>query len=97
MHIHLNMESIRKITDNFVGIDGQKLPSGRIPTFERILKKTYGDSVRIEYAERMKSRKNVVLLLNLQTNPISHQAPLIAKLYVTNTFDKEKQLLDDSL
>ena len=96
MHTHLNMELIRKITDDFVGIDGQKLPSERIPTLERILKQTYGDNVRIEYAERMRSKKNVVLLMNLQTEPISHQAPLIAKMYVTNSFAKERQLLEIS-
>ncbi|MHA1636606.1 MAG: hypothetical protein ACTSUB_01205 [Candidatus Thorarchaeota archaeon] len=97
MHTHLNMELIRKITDDFVGIDGQKLPSERVPTLERILKQTYGDNVRIEYAKRLRSKKNAVLLLNLQTDPISHQAPLIAKMYVADTFDKERQLLEDSL
>lgn len=96
MHTHLNMELIRKIAVDFVGIDGQKLSSERVCTLERILKQTYGVNVRIEYAERMRSKKNVVLLLNLHTDPISHQAPLIAKMYITNTFDKERQLLEDS-
>jgi len=79
---------------DLTGIDGLKLPEDRIRTLEKLLKTVYGDSVQVEYLEQMKSKKNVVLLLNIHTTPPSHLAPLIAKLFISETFEIEKQILE---
>ena len=88
------MDLLKDYQIDLTGIDGSKLSEDRIHTLEKLLKTVYGDSVQVEYLEQMKSKKNVVLLLNIHTTPPSHLAPLIAKLFISDTFEIEKQILE---
>lgn len=88
------MDLLKDYQIDLTGIDGSRLPEDRIKTLEKLLKHTFGDSVEVEYLEQMRSKKNVVLLLNIHTTPPSHLAPLMAKLFVSDTFEIEKQILE---
>ena len=91
------MDLLKNLSRNLVGIDNKPLDPTRIGILESLLKQTYGEQVQIGYYERLRSKKNVVLLMNLRTEPVSHLAPVIAKLYISDTFEKEKQVLEYSL
>ncbi|MGY5875710.1 MAG: hypothetical protein RTU30_08190 [Candidatus Thorarchaeota archaeon] len=84
---------MRDILHELVGIDGTKLNSTRISTLEEILSDMYGPSSQPILVKRFKSRKNIVV--HLQINPESKDNPVdvVAKLFVTEFFEKEIKIL----
>jgi hypothetical protein len=75
------------------GLDGATLPRGRLLTLERMLLDIDPD-LSIISVERMRSRKNVVLAINLASCNGTPER-YVAKLYVTEPYEKELKILRD--
>jgi tRNA A-37 threonylcarbamoyl transferase component Bud32 len=75
------------------GIDGKSLHPDRITTLDKILSGEYGEKTSIKSVERLKSKKNIVVHLKIDTEkPID----VVAKLFVVDKFDIEQRILNSS-
>ena len=78
------------------GVDDIALNPDRITTLEEILVENYGPDSSILSMERLKSRKNIVVRLEIlykeQTKPLE----VVAKMFVVDKFDIELRILKSS-
>ncbi|MGD9396549.1 MAG: hypothetical protein PVJ05_09000 [Candidatus Thorarchaeota archaeon] len=78
------------------GVDDTALNPDRITTLEEILAENYGSDSSIISMKRLKSRKNIVvrleILLKEQTMPLE----VVAKMFVADKFDIELRILKSS-
>jgi tRNA A-37 threonylcarbamoyl transferase component Bud32 len=75
------------------GVDGTKLDPRRLTTLEILLKHKFGATIKVEVVRRFESRKNVVLQLRIGGRRRTPPIDVVAKLFVTNRFEKELQML----
>ncbi|MHA1769727.1 MAG: RIO1 family regulatory kinase/ATPase domain-containing protein [Candidatus Thorarchaeota archaeon] len=86
---------ISKWFDNdMIGVDGTPLPHNRIKALERILDTSFPDASSAMLVSRMRSRKNIVLHLRVQSE--TEISDLVAKLFVLDTFRTEVDILQKS-
>jgi tRNA A-37 threonylcarbamoyl transferase component Bud32 len=78
------------------GVDDIALNPDRITTLEEILVENYGSDSSLTSIERLKSRKNIVVRLEIlfkeQTTPLE----VVAKMFVADKFDIELRILKSS-
>lgn len=86
------MELREFISHNPKGKDGTALDSGLVDVLEHLLRELFGENTSPKIIERFRSKKNIVLHLHI---PESNQ-DLVAKLFITDTFEKEIRILDKS-
>ena len=79
------------------GVDGTKLNPNRITTLEEILAEQYGPDVSLLSLERLKSRKNIVVRLEIADSKTTTPLEAVAKMFVVDKFDIELQILESSL
>jgi tRNA A-37 threonylcarbamoyl transferase component Bud32 len=77
------------------GIDGAPLLESRIATLEKMLDIFFPSPSSVLKILRLRSRKNVVLLLEVQVTP-AKTSTLVAKIFVTDSFEKECAILKTS-
>jgi len=75
------------------GIDGKTLHPDRISTLQKILTEEFGESVSIEFVERLRSKKNIVIHLKIQAEK---SIDVVAKLFVVDKFEIELRILQSS-
>jgi tRNA A-37 threonylcarbamoyl transferase component Bud32 len=80
----------------FKGIDGTSLDPVRLTTLRAVLTETLGTRHTPVLKNRFRSRKNVVVHLQMPDDA-SHPHELVAKLFVTGSYEKELQILRKSL
>ena len=83
------------IEDDLQGLDGTPLPNIRLSTLERILSDIDSD-MTISSVKRMRSRKNVVLELEVVSCEVMPRK-YVAKLFVAESYDKELEILRNCL
>jgi hypothetical protein len=83
------------VKDSLEGLDGALLPEGRLPTLERILL-DIDSGMSISSVKRMRSRKNVVLALDLVSCDGTPER-YVAKLFVTESYEKELKILTNCM
>jgi tRNA A-37 threonylcarbamoyl transferase component Bud32 len=79
-----------------IGIDGTKLNPDRITTLEEILVEHFGPDVSLQSMERLKSRKNIVIHLEIVNTDQTTPLEVVAKMFVVDKFDIELQILRSS-
>jgi tRNA A-37 threonylcarbamoyl transferase component Bud32 len=77
------------------GIDGKPLPPERIGTLEEILHKRFGRESSIEAVNQLKSKKNTVVALKIQTQT-SKSLMVVAKMFIAGRFENELAILQAS-
>jgi hypothetical protein len=82
---------------DLTGIDGRELRGSRLSTFDLIMKESFGQNIKIESIARLRSRKNLVLHIRLDSSSDAEVSRLIAKLFVEDTFQNELDRLTTSL
>jgi len=78
------------------GVDDTTLNPDRITTLEEILVEQYGPDVSLLSLERLKSRKNIVVRLEITTSSTTKPLEVVAKMFVVDKFDIELQILKSS-
>jgi hypothetical protein len=79
-----------------IGVDGTALDPDRIATLEEILVEIYGPDTSLLSMNRLKSRKNIVLYLELTSKQEGHPLEVVAKMFVVDKFDIEIRILKSS-
>ncbi len=87
------MKLLRDILHELVGIDGAKLDSNQVSTLEEILSDRYGSNFQPSLVKRFKSRKNIVVHLQIHPEKKDDSLDIVAKLFVTEFFEKEVRIL----
>ncbi|MHA1909872.1 MAG: hypothetical protein ACW98Y_21445 [Candidatus Thorarchaeota archaeon] len=82
---------MRDILHELVGIDGAKLDPNRVSILEEMLSDRYGSNAQPTLVKRFKSRKNIVV--HLQISPKHNPVDVVAKLFVTEFFEKEVEIM----
>lgn len=80
---------------NILGIDGTPLHQERIATLEKLLETLFPRITSNLNILRLRSRKNIVLLVEVQVTP-TKTSTVVAKLFVTDAFEKELGILRKS-
>jgi tRNA A-37 threonylcarbamoyl transferase component Bud32 len=78
------------------GVDDTSLNPDKIITLEEILVGNYGPDVSLLSLERLKSRKNIVVHLEITNNEQTSPLDVVAKMFVVDKFDIELQILKSS-
>lgn len=78
------------------GVDDTTLNPDRITVLEEILLEQYGPSVSLLSLERLKSRKNIVVHLEVTNKELNAPLDVVAKMFVVDKFDIELQVLKSS-
>ncbi len=78
------------------GVDDISLNPNRITTLEEILVGNYGPEVSLLSLERLKSRKNIVVHLEITNNEQTTPLDVVAKMFVVDKFDIEFRILKSS-
>ena len=78
------------------GVDGTTLNPDRIATLEEILSDQYGPDVSLLSLERLKSRKNIVVRLEVMNTEQATPFDVVAKMFVVDKFDIELRILKSS-
>ena len=78
------------------GVDGTILNPERIITLEEILAETYGRKASLLSLERLKSRKNIVIHLEIAKEEQIISSYVVAKMFVVDKFDIELRILKSS-
>lgn len=78
------------------GVDDTTLNPDRINTLEEILSDQYGPDVSLLSLERLKSRKNIVVRLEIMKTKQTIPLEVVAKMFVVNNFDIELRILRSS-
>ncbi len=84
------------VVDEYQGIDGKKLPSERVTSLEYLLVDEFGELSNFQLQGRMRSKKNVVLLIGIETETTTEHEQVVAKLYIEDTFKTELEILTTS-
>jgi tRNA A-37 threonylcarbamoyl transferase component Bud32 len=79
-----------------IGVDGTTLNPDRITTLEQILSENYGPEASLLSMERLKSRKNIVVRLEIMNEEQTTPLEVVAKMFVVDKFDIELQILKSS-
>ncbi len=87
------MSLLKGLNGDLTGVDGTKLDPGRLTTLEILLKHEFGATIKVGVARRFESRKNVVLQLRIGGRRRTPPIDVVAKLFVTDRFEKELQIL----
>jgi hypothetical protein len=87
------MNLLKRFDGNLTGVDGTKLDPGRLTTLEILLKHKFGAAIGVEVTRRFESRKNIVLQLGIESKRKTTPAHVVAKLFVTDRFENELQML----
>jgi tRNA A-37 threonylcarbamoyl transferase component Bud32 len=86
------MTTFKGFTIDSSGVDGRTLSPKRLDTMDRLLTDTFGPEYHLTGIERLKSKKNVVLRLGLDSYE-ERNTQLVAKLFVTGNYDLEVDIL----
>ena len=86
------MTTFRGFTIDSTGVDGQTLPPERLSVLDRLLSEKYGAKYRIIEIERLRSKKNVVLRVMIESQS-DNLAQIVAKLFITGNHDLEVDIL----
>jgi len=78
------------------GVDDTTLNPDRIITLEEILSDQYGPDVSLLSLERLKSRKNIVVRLEVMNTEQVTPLDVVAKMFVVDKFDIELRILKSS-
>ncbi len=73
------------------GIEGRILDPRRIATLDALLKATYGPQISVPSLKRLRSKKNIVLQLILDTG--SSKREVVAKLFIEPSYEVEEEVL----
>lgn len=79
-----------------IGANEATLNSERINTLDEILVENYGHKASILSLERLKSRKNIVVHLEIVNEEQSVPIGVVAKMFVADKFDIESRILKSS-
>jgi tRNA A-37 threonylcarbamoyl transferase component Bud32 len=79
-----------------IGVDGTALNPDRITTLEEILTDHYGPRVSLLSLERLKSRKNIVVHLQIIQREQATPIDIVAKMFIVDKFDIETKILRSS-
>lgn len=90
------MEMFDEFDINLTGIDGEALHPTRFTALQSLLTIHFGDNFSIESAARLKSKKNVVLHLNIHSEVHKTTTSLVGKLFVSGNFENELDKLKTS-
>jgi tRNA A-37 threonylcarbamoyl transferase component Bud32 len=78
------------------GVDDIALKPARIVILEEILVDQYGPDAFLLSLERLKSRKNIVVRLEIVKSKTTESLEAVAKMFVVDTFDIELRILQSS-
>ena len=78
------------------GVDDTSLKPDRIRTLEEILDEQYSTEASLLSIERLKSRKNIVIHLEITDREKTTPLDVVAKMFVVDRFDLELQILQSS-
>lgn len=78
------------------GVDDASLNPDRIRTLEAILDEQYSPDASLLSIERLKSRKNIVIHLEIIGRENTIPLDVVAKMFVADRFDLELQILQSS-
>ncbi|MFX1559041.1 MAG: hypothetical protein ACFFBL_00465 [Promethearchaeota archaeon] len=78
------------------GIDDNSLKPDRITTLEEILVENYGPEISLLSMERLKSRKNTVIHLEIMSKEQTMPIEVVAKMFVVDKFEIELRILRSS-
>jgi tRNA A-37 threonylcarbamoyl transferase component Bud32 len=87
------MELLNGFNIDLSGIDDQELDLSRISTLKSILLANFGQDVTIESAERLKSKKNVVIRIDLLRKSTENPTSFVAKMFIADRFHNELEKL----
>ena len=79
-----------------IGVDDTALNPDRITTLEEILVENYGPDSSLLSIERLKSRKNIVVHLEISNKKQTMPFEVVAKMFVVDKFDIELRILKSS-
>ena len=94
--IKSSMDLSRWFPTTLTGVDGTALNPDRITTLEGILLDSYGPEISLLSMERLKSRKNIVIHLEIMDKEETTPLDVVAKMFVVDKFDIELQILKSS-
>lgn len=83
------MELLSGFNIDLSGVDDQELDQSRISTLQSILMANFGQEATIESAERLKSKKNVVLRIDVVKKAAEKPMSIVAKMFIANRFHNE--------
>lgn len=78
---------------DLTGVDGQELDPTRISTLQSLLLDNFGQDMVVESASRLKSKKNVVVRIDVVKGSAKESMPIVAKLFIANRFHIELEKL----
>lgn len=87
------MELLNGFDIDLSGVDDQELDYSRISTLQSILQDNFGQNTAIDSAERLKSKKNVVIRINLIKEVTEESMSLVAKMFIADRFHNELERL----
>ena len=91
------MKKIQKLGVNLTGMDGLNLNPMRLQTLESLLNRYTKSDFSIISANRLRSRKNVVLHLTIQSGNEANPHEVVAKMFMTDRFANELSILQRSM
>ena len=90
------MNILQEFDIAIAGIDGRRLKPTVVSNLEKLLLQYYGPEMKIQSAQRMRSKKNVTLdlIVDMGKNTFSH---VVAKLFIQNEYAIEQRILEESI
>ncbi len=85
------MDLVKELGNDLTGVDGIKLNPARARALENLLTQNFGPDVEAKIIQRFKSKKNVVIHIDMGPNPAMHD--LVAKMFVTEHFKTDLMAL----
>jgi predicted Ser/Thr protein kinase len=87
------MDILRRLEGALVGIDNMRLDTARLDTLESLLIRQFGSDFKVEFIQRFRSKKNIVVHLVIDSGNQDKAASIVAKLFVTGYFENEVEIL----
>lgn len=75
------------------GLNGLSLPPVRLSILQSLLVQTFGTDIEVKFHSRFQSKKNVVIRLTMLSGGEKVEQPLVAKMFIADTYDKEINML----
>ncbi len=87
------MDLLNGFNIDLSGVDGQELDPSRISTLQSLILEIFGQDATIKSAKRLKSKKNVVVRIDLSQESVEEPTSFVAKMFIANRFHNELEKL----
>lgn len=87
------MHLLNGFSNEWKGLDGLPLPHARLSALHSLLIQTFGTDTEVKFHSRLQSKKNVVIRLTMLSRGETVEHPLVAKMFIADTYDREVNML----